>query len=476
MYTYRLAQMGTLFLTLLFLNPLAKAAEQWTVTGKIKVAHLMPELKEAFGSSNGLAGIQVRLHARSNVLGAWGTWNSWGVVRTGADGGFRFSEEHGSDRRQFKIEILFDSDALRIKEGQETSIGLNNQGFPIDIDFDLTDKDWHLIHNDEDKGVQDGRKAGLTNLGDVMINRTVVKKHADIWFLYNKIFSKMNSFGNDFSFGKKITLKYPMGVGNNASSSASYCNPLNNNIYLKEDHFNASTATHELFHAWAYFHSTGEDGMVWQLAKHQTTHQARENTTFVAFHEGFAEWASYKVLEEITDGRLKNFIQSSGFDKPHFPLNRNFIGAALSSSERFLANVDCTERGWHSLFNILTYDALGSCNFNESSSTIFALRVENVSCPNAALRYSLKQVLSVFMKNTNQGLNSELKREEMNFGSFLNRAKAILPGFTEEKMKQVKVYLDPNAKENPRDFYCPTIINRVNVGEIPPGALKPKVN
>lgn len=470
MNTYQLARLAALFVAIFSFSELAIANEKWTVTGKVKVAHLMPELQQAFGPSNGLAGIHVRLHARSNVLGAWGTWNSWGVIRTGSDGSFRFSEEHGSDRRQFKIEILFDSDALRIKEGQETSIGLNSQGFPIDVDIDLSDKDWHLIHNDEDKGIQDGRKAGLIDLGDVMITRTVVKKHADIWFLYNKIFSEMNSYGNDFAFGKKITLKYPMGVGNNSGSSSSYCNPLNNNIYLKEDQFNASTATHELFHAWAYFHCTGEDSMVWQLAKHQTTHQARENTTFVAFHEGFAEWVSYKVLEEITDGKVRNFLVSSAFDKPHFPLSRKHIGAALASSERFLANVDYTERGWHSLFNILTYDALGSCNFDEADA-IFALRLET-TCPEAALRYSLKQVLSIFLKNSNQGLNSELKKEEMNFMAFLNRAKLVLPGFTEEKVKQVKTYLDPNGKGNPRDFYCQKLSPPLPIKD----GIKPKVN
>jgi len=44
-------------------------------------------------------------------------------------------------------------------------------------------------------------------------------------------------------------------------------------------------------HQWAYDHSTGEDAMAWQLLKHGTTHQARENTTYVPFHEGFAEWS-----------------------------------------------------------------------------------------------------------------------------------------------------------------------------------------
>src|SRR5262245_51851145 len=158
-------------------------SDEWTVKGQIVATHLLPELPEAFGSTHGLAGITVRVSARAKVPGGWGWWNSWGQIETGGDGNFEVSETQGSDRRQFKVEILFDSDRLRIKEGQETSIKLDSTGFPLDIEFDLTDKDWYLVHNDDDGASGDGRQAGAINLGKIVLTPTLLRKHADIWFL-----------------------------------------------------------------------------------------------------------------------------------------------------------------------------------------------------------------------------------------------------------------------------------------------------
>jgi hypothetical protein len=57
--------------------------------------------------------------------------------------------------------------------------------------------------------------------------------------------------------------------------------------------------------------------------------------------------------------------EDSLFKYPDIPLNRAHLGEALKESERFLANVDYTERGWHSLFNVLTHPFLDFCDFNK---------------------------------------------------------------------------------------------------------------
>ena len=98
-------------------------AENWTVKGQIVVDHQLPELTEAFGPRNGLAGIKVKVSARSKVLGGWGWWNSWGQQTTDQDGSFQVTENDGGDRRQFKVEILLDSNRIRIKEGQRPRSG-----------------------------------------------------------------------------------------------------------------------------------------------------------------------------------------------------------------------------------------------------------------------------------------------------------------------------------------------------------------
>jgi hypothetical protein len=432
------------------------ASEKWTVKGKIMVTHVLPELSQVFGTSNGLAGITVKVSARSKIPAGWGTWNSWGTVKTGPEGGFQVSETHGSDRRQFKVEILFDSDKLRIKEGQETSITLDSTGFPLDIDFDLTDKDWHEVHNDKNGSADSGRKAGVIDLGNIFVTSAVVKQHADLWSLYHKVFDLFEGYGRDYAFKDKVVVKYPMGIAGSNPNSASYSNPVNRNIYIKNGEFHSRTLIHELMHQWEYERSTGEDYMAWQLVKHFDTHQPRENTTFVPFYESFAEWSSYKILREITEGKLLNFTEDYVYKYPDIPLNRSYVGDALNNSERFLANVDYTERGWHSVFNILTYPFLDRVDFNKALTEdydeyAFVSIFSTVSCPKARLGYSLKDVLSVFMKYPTKGIDSYINKSETNFRYFLDRAGAILPGLDSERVKQVKSYVDPNSDKNP----CP---------------------
>lgn len=464
--TKRCAWIGVVLCFVLGFPGFAQAAEKWTVKGRIMVKHVLPELTEAFGENGAVAGITVKVSARSRLpLNKWGTWNSWGQVKTGADGGFQVSETHGNDRRQFKVQILFDSKKLRIKEGQETSIiKTDSHGFPLDVEFDLTDKDWHEIHNDKNGAAEAGRKAGVINLGDIYIGRTLVRKHADLWTLYNKVFDLLDGYGGDYSFKNKVVVKYPSKLG-----ADSYANPFNHHVYIKDDQFTGSprasntVLVHELMHIWMYEHSTGEDGMAWQAAKHGTTHQARENTTFVPMQEAFAEWVSYKILKEITDGKVLNFSGTVAYKYPDIPLTRAYIGAALASSERTLANVDYTERGWHSLFNVLSFAYLARVDLNKplaaddekgfshEEKAAFVALFPSTSCPEERLGYGLKDMLGVFLKHPNKGYASYMGKKDMNFASYLSRAGAILPGLDQDKIKKVKSYVNPKATKNP----CP---------------------
>jgi hypothetical protein len=61
-------------------------------------------------------------------------------------------------------------------------------------------------------------------------------------------------------------------------------------------------------------------------------------------------------------------------------------------------------------------------------------------------------VLSIFHCDPEQGINRFMDTDDMNFRSFLDRASAILPGLEEEQVRQVKIYLSPNAVKNPCDL------------------------
>ena len=336
------------------------AAQKWTIKGKIKVEHVLPELATLAGSHGGIEGITVKVSARSKVPFGWGTWNSWGKVTTKSDGSFTVSENHGGDRRQFKISILFDSPKLRIKEGSTSElIKFDKNGFPIKVSFDLTDKDWHEVFNDKEGSASDGRKAGVIDLGDIFLKRQVVKEHGNLWTLYHKVFDLFEGYGSSYAFSDKVVVKYPMRLG-----SVSYANPLNNNIYIDSNGFDSGTLLHELVHRWQYERFVGEDSMAWQAIKHGSTHQTRENTTYVPGLEAVAEWSTYKILHELSDDKIFNFDGYSLYSYPDIPLTREYIGSALDVSEQSVANVDYTERGWHSLLNIMTHPYLDRVDFN----------------------------------------------------------------------------------------------------------------
>lgn len=423
-------------------------AEKWTITGRIVVDHVMPELAEMLGPRSGVGGIQVKVSARSKIPLGWGTWNAWDTVTTGSDGRFSVSKEKGSDRRQFKVQILFDSGTLRIKEGKETAIRIGGDGFPIDVDLDLTDKDWHEVHSDKDDDEE--RRAGRHDLGDIVLTRAVVRKHADAWALYNKAIDLMEEYGAEYVFKGRIVVKYPMSISPDASSS--YCNPFTSHVYIKESQFNAYTLLHELAHKWEYDHCTGETGMAWQLAKHGDTHQRRENTTYVPFMESFADcWATH-TIRAISGGTLKNFLQAAPYRRPDHPFSRAFIGGNLDAGERNLANLDYTERGWIGLFSALTYPYLNRVDVDrpftdvdgEDADYAFVSLFTPVSSLQVGM--SFKDLLSVFLTHPGKDVDAVLRTSEMNFRDFLARAARVVDRLSTEEVTAVKRMLNPSPK------------------------------
>jgi hypothetical protein len=396
------------------------------------------------GSRSGVGGISVKVSARSKIPLGWGTWNAWDTVTTGPEGRFQVTKEKGSDRRQFKVQLLFDSSKLRIKEGKETSLELGGDGFPIDIDFDLTDRDWHEVYSDKDDDTE--RRAGTHDLGDIVATG-IVRKHADLWILYSKAIDLMESYGAEYIFKGKVVVKYPMSIAPGASSS--YWNPLDGKGHIKEDQFNTYTLLHELMHKLEYDHCTGETGMAWQLVKHGSTHQSRENTTYVPFLESFADWAAVKVLQQISDGAVENFLQVPRYSRPDHPFSREYIGGNLSDQERNLANLDFTERGWYGLFTVLTFPWLNRIDVDRSFTDTEGEHPEYAflslfsAISDLQLGYTFKDVLSVFLTKPSRNIDAFLGTDEMNFRDFLNRAGKILPDFDSDKIQGVKSLLNP---------------------------------
>src|SRR5690606_28315330 len=116
----------------------------------------------------------------------------------------------------------------------------------------------------------------------------------------------------------------------------------------KKDHFNAPSVAHELMHLWAYQHSKGEMGLAWQLLLHGSTHDGRQNRTWVAFHEAFAEWAGNLLYSEIYDRPATIYGDvdahtGTTLDNRAVPFSRRFL---RERGIRWLADLDHFEYGW----------------------------------------------------------------------------------------------------------------------------------
>lgn len=441
--------------------------QTWTITGRIDVRHLLPELQTILGARSPVAGVTVKVSARSKILGGWGTWASWGTTTTDDDGSFSISKRRGSDRRQFRVKVLFDDDRLRIKEGGETQLSFGGGGFPVDVHVDLTDRDWHELHDDR-SAMEDGRRAGVHDLGTLDASPRLVREHADIWVLYHLVFDQFDRMGTRFGLDRKQVVKYPMGIANNASNSASYANPLNGVVYIKGSDFESRTLLHELMHQWTYDRTTGEDGMAWQLVKHGETHAPREATTFVPFHEAFADWSAYQLLAKISDGRLEVFEEANSKALPNQPYTRTHLGAALGDSERVLANVDFTERGWHSLFTLLAHPSLARLDVNTPTSGgsrhATTKRMVSSSCRHLDSDLGFRKVCDVLNVHAGvSGADTALGNVDLRIPSILDRAQRVHDDLTDDDVEAVLLCLDPNATANPCDGGSSTGVGRVRV-------------
>lgn len=417
--------------------------QSWVIQGQLKVAHQMPELQEAFGSEEALAGVQVKVSVRSKIPAGWGTWKKWATVSTDSNGNFRVSKTKGGDRRQFKISILFKNEVLFIKEGQETQFTIGADGLPT-LRIDPSDNDWHLVFSDKESNNTRGRTAG-THTINITLNNGITRDHGGIWSLYTKAIDKMKAYGPAYAFKKRVKIKFPMGLGGNSNQAAPYANPANHAIYIKEGWLNVATLLHELMHIWSYERIRGEISMAWQLLKHKDTHQTRENTTYVPFMEGFADYGAIKLLKEITNGKIMRYNNSTS--KPHVPASRRTIRNIVDHID----NVHYTEVGWISLFNMLTYKRLGKCNFN-SPTTKAGTAV--APCKQATIGISFKQLLSTFLTNGSLGVDKYISTGEMTMNTYLDRVNRLLSDVDDKDIESIKIYLDPTATDNPFDLYC----------------------
>lgn len=417
----------------------------YTVRGELAVDHQLQELEDAYGTSP-LANVLVKVSGKEKVLGVWGWYASWGEVRTDSSGEFELTVSKSCNAHRFKVEVKFQDSELEVRHEHSTS--------------SLTQAKWYLIHElangewkggTKDVGTKTFAAGGAQELGD-----DEPRAHADIWVLYKDAIDYIDGLGSSTDFNGLVAVKYPHNsllVADDIESS--YANPLTNDIYIQEDHFNADTLLHELMHVWAYQHSTGEDGMAVELLQNGGTHGLVDES-FVAFHEGFAEYAKDELLAGIY-----------GLD-PVLPFSReeHFDDGLVT-----LSLLERHDDGWLSIFRTLTLPKIWDYDFLEGNSSPGSKYVvEDTSLLSQSTCESpeadLHDVLLSFESSSSAGHASVIDDSEMNVADYLDRFEDIVSGFGETDEDRYKSYIDPADDTQPHDDYC-----EVNLQTVDPGAF-----
>jgi hypothetical protein len=234
---------------------------------------------------------------------------------------------------------------------------------------------------------------------------------------------------------------------------SSYCDPANKVIFIikntQVDQFDIDAILHELMHVWAYQHSKGEMGLAWQLAVHGSTHTGRQEKTFVAFHEAFAEWASNRLTEKLFQATSQVY---GTYDDLGIPFTRAHLQSIGITS---LSELDHYEEGWMSIFNMLFAKRLHRFDFNGADrypADIFPPPLKK-QCDPPFL--DIQHILRVFNPQPQRGYKDYLRKEEMNLDSFLKRACDVLfPQNSQQMQDNYRRLLDPNETVQPQDLFC----------------------
>ncbi|NOS85938.1 MAG: hypothetical protein HOP31_12410 [Ignavibacteria bacterium] len=418
----------------------------WIVTGRLMVDIPLAE----FSANVPLPNAEVNISARkfgNNI------WNSWGKVRTDSEGRFTLTKEKNNDKRQFKIEVKFEDDELGVY-GDELG------GLLSTIRFSAK---WILAHQD---GGGVSRGAGTTELFDITFSDNSSSstapersefdnvRNAALWHIYKKIIRFMSDGGVPFT--SKVHVKYPHEGVKKDIEETSFADPFNKMIFIiknsARDQFTLNIIIHELMHIWMYGHCSGEFRMATQGLVNRGTHDARQNKTFVAFQEGFAEWAKNRLLDLVFAQTTP--INSYGYPDNGLPLLRSKLVSIGASS---LAEMPHYEEVWNSIFNFFTVGNLHELDLNTNSiaDEVHAER-SNIQPPIIICHppnIGFTGLLKIFLKDKDKGHRDYIEENEMDLENFLTRlCDMSVPN--KNKKEELKALLDPTADGLPSGLFC----------------------
>jgi hypothetical protein len=453
------------------------AQQTWTLKGRIRLEPQIAELRDTFGTEVGLQGVTVKVEAKEFSWDPTG-WQDWGETVTQADGSFTVVKEKDKSKRYFRVRVLFKDNDLKIYPENN---GLLSQviqaatllfpGGPVTnllavgaeevLELALEqftrlayDVPWYTVREDADK-----RDGPVVDFGDLPFGSGnsadrgdfYARRHAELWYLTKKVIGVMNDQGPGLGFidPDPLAIKYPHDnpwVGDNVE--VAYSSPENYVVFLVKnsqyDSFEINTIIHEIMHQYVYQHSKHEKGLAWQLIIHGTTHGSRQDKTWVAAHEALAEFLKGEVYRRLFPGRAT--IGGGTFVQKRLPYSRKYL---RDNGTATLADVDHTEDGWTSLFNLLVCTRL--CELDMNTTEDYAEPGNwGGMCDQPVLSFA--DFLRIFLP-TSAPFNDVLDRSELTKDQFLSRAVAALSQLETKHKDAYLQLLDPRATVQPSDVF-----------------------
>jgi hypothetical protein len=356
-----------------------------------------------------IKGVWIAVSGRS-----WGTWNEWDRVRTGPDGNFTV-QHHECDDRTIKVEARFEADDLRVT-------GSGSVG-------------WYVLRE-----TADAISPGTLDLGDEPFggetgdqSTAQARIDAQTWMIYRKALDYMKSIG--YPSLNKVTAHNPATLTTGLSAT----DPILHDIHIDPDDTNKlDVLLHELGHAIMYPRVTGEGCLTFDAMLSGDTHQAQESSC-VAFNEGFAEFFANKLEQELNDA---GDLESKGIVTT--PLNRAKLEQTFGLDD--LGEVAKSDKGWEDVFRVLTT--------SDITSQTFGIRTDD---PNYVGSYTPTGCSGrpTSIDDLADALNviDGMDVSGVSVASFLGRADNRLSAFDSADATAYMNAIDPSATSEPHTAY-----------------------
>jgi len=415
----------------------------WELSGCVQVRERLTGI--SVSNVRELAGVRVVISATTTGT----VWNQWCDVRTGADGKFRCVVDKSDASRRFKIDVFLEDDLLRVMRPRFLRTGKEKgeaETAPIEA--------W------KDESKRDNGRFGAITLDDASADNDDRNhaRRAALWYVARHLQNKLAERNAWLGFNKQLTIVHPsmmntISTGNRVHISADWRGPADNPSY------NITDVVHEIMHIWNYQHNHGV-GANW-VCGIAGTHNRQEPRN-IAFHEGFAQWASYALQRVL-------WARSTTQAPYHRSKIANDDGFRIADLKEFEKKDDCVTSALHLLVYPHAERLLFGTRTSPPSSTTGALAVEIVeiatdkisiamTCP--AGKLDLWDVLLAFRGGQHANWPTDWQVGNDSFGllRFYDRVSDIFPDKFPQSAKDVYVgLLDPNGTDELRDHCTPVI-------------------